>query len=398
MGLVQDPNHLGVVILDKLIGDLKSKMPFLSKKKGKAADDDEFEDEDESTSTETEFSSDEDVETNVSRDLQSELEEDEEEEEVTQDDSFVGKIRSKLAGLTKKKSSSSVGEDTETTKAKRKPNIIVIAGAVALIAFIAISDFGDNESTPEVNPESMLKKRPRPKKPKPAEQKPAETAATATTTEPATTEPATTEPATTEPTTTEPATTEPATTEPAITEPTTTEPVVTEPTTTEEPVLAEPSTTEPVLTEPTTETPVTPESTESTPVETSPMGSDNTMVDSVTGDDAPVTEDNLTDQILKDLEGQAAATKKEEKTVTEYVAPPNYENVGRGLVYNCAGKHWACVDGPSYKTCEQNSSSTKYLKRGLECYPFNVYQTQSGCEKMQNRMVSSSAKTGFCTE
>ena len=82
----------------------------------------------------------------------------------------------------------------------------------------------------------------------------------------------------------------------------------------------------------------------------------------------------------------------------QYVTPPNYENVGRGLVYNCTGKHWACIDGPSYKTCEDNASGNKFLKKKVECYPFNVYETQSGCEKMQNRVVSSSAKTEFCSE
>ena len=124
---------------------------------------------------------------------------------------------------------------------------------------------------------------------------------------------------------------------------------------------------------------------------------DNGTVDSVTGDDTTQSPDNLTEQILKDLEDQATTTEK--KTVrTDYVTPPNYENVGRGLVYNCSGQHWACVDAPSYKVCEDNSSSTKFLKKKAECYPFNVYETQSGCEKMQNRMVSSSAKTEFCTE
>jgi hypothetical protein len=84
--------------------------------------------------------------------------------------------------------------------------------------------------------------------------------------------------------------------------------------------------------------------------------------------------------------------------VTTYIAPPDYEYKGRGLVYNCVGKHWACVDGPSYRSCEDNSSATKFLKKSAECYPFNVYQSQGGCEKTQNRMVSSGAKTKFCQE
>lgn len=116
--------------------------------------------------------------------------------------------------------------------------------------------------------------------------------------------------------------------------------------------------------------------------------------------DAPSTEagdDNLTDKILQDLEKQSGATAKKSET-KGYVAPPDYEYTGRGLVYNCTGKHWACVDGPSYRICEENAAGNKYLKKPAECHPFNVYQNQKGCESMQNRMVSSSAKTTFCSE
>ena len=118
----------------------------------------------------------------------------------------------------------------------------------------------------------------------------------------------------------------------------------------------------------------------------------------IIGEDTPgTTDDDLTDKILQDLEKQVK-TKKAEDVKKEYVAPPNYEYRGRGLVYNCQGKHWACVDGPSYKACEDNASSLKYLKKPAECYPFNVYETVKGCEGTQYRMVSSSAKTKFCQE
>lgn len=119
-------------------------------------------------------------------------------------------------------------------------------------------------------------------------------------------------------------------------------------------------------------------------------------VDSIDGDQSVTTSDeNLTDQILQDLEKQAK-TNKPAQQKTQYVAPPDYEYRGRALVYNCVGKHWACVDGPSYKTCEDNSSSVQYLKKKTECHPFNIYETVRGCEIMQNRMVSSTAKTNFC--
>lgn len=138
------------------------------------------------------------------------------------------------------------------------------------------------------------------------------------------------------------------------------------------------------------------------PAETSPVieatGTSEKSNDTIDENVAESTgEDNLTDKILQDLEKEAkkSEVKNDRK---DYVAPPDYEYVGRGLVYNCTGKHWACVDGPSYKSCENNAASIKYLKKTAECYPFNVYQSQKGCENMQNRMVSSSAKTAFCSE
>jgi hypothetical protein len=107
-------------------------------------------------------------------------------------------------------------------------------------------------------------------------------------------------------------------------------------------------------------------------------------------------DEDLTERILQDLEKKTMP--KAQKVINNYVPPPNYEFLGRGLVYNCAGKHWACVDGPSYQTCEDNISSVKLFNRKIECYPFNVYESNRGCTSIQNRMVSSSAKTDFCNE
>ncbi len=112
----------------------------------------------------------------------------------------------------------------------------------------------------------------------------------------------------------------------------------------------------------------------------------------------PTTDSGINDQILEDLENQAKKETKILETIKDYITPPDYEYLGRGLVYNCLGKHWACIDAPSYKKCEENASSVKYLKRKTECYPFNVYETLKGCENIQNRMVSSIAKTNFCSE
>ncbi len=139
----------------------------------------------------------------------------------------------------------------------------------------------------------------------------------------------------------------------------------------------------------TAETPT--ETTSETPKETATT----TSTDTLDGKEADTEESTMTDKILEDLEKQVKKDQPKE-VKKEYVGPPDYEYRGRGLVYNCSGKHWACVDGPSYKSCEDNFSSTTYKKKNIECYPFNIYDSQKGCAMMQNRVVSSNAKTGFC--
>lgn len=107
---------------------------------------------------------------------------------------------------------------------------------------------------------------------------------------------------------------------------------------------------------------------------------------------------DFTDKILQDLEKQAQDKEKTTPKKRDYVSPPDYEYTGRGLVYNCVGKHWACVDAPSYKICEQNHDSTKALNKKVECYPFNVYEKTKNCQSTQLMMTSSNAKTAFCNE
>ena len=139
----------------------------------------------------------------------------------------------------------------------------------------------------------------------------------------------------------------------------------------------------------TVETPVeAPKEEEGVKVETSPDTEDGQVPQ-------PAEEGNITEKILEDLEKQVQKDKPKE-IKKEYVAPPDYEYKGRGLVYNCAGKHWACVDAPSYKLCEDNFSSVTYLNKKVECHPSNIYESTKGCELMQNRYVSSSQKTDFC--
>lgn len=146
------------------------------------------------------------------------------------------------------------------------------------------------------------------------------------------------------------------------------------------------------------QTPSEPESQPSQPQpDFSQDTSGNSLSDSMGDLSSPIDDQesgDLTEKILQDLENQTKT--KVSETPAQYVAPPDYEYTGRGLVYNCKALHWACIDGPSYKTCEDNFNFQKSKNAKPECYPFNVYETTRGCANMQNRMVSAGSKTEFC--
>jgi hypothetical protein len=108
---------------------------------------------------------------------------------------------------------------------------------------------------------------------------------------------------------------------------------------------------------------------------------------------------DMTDKILQDLEAQL---KKDEQAqpaavvIKEYVRPPSYEFTGRGLVYNCLGKHWACIDAGSYQLCRQNHGYLADKSKAKECYPDSVYENESGCSWVQKQKIVGNTKTDFC--
>lgn len=81
--------------------------------------------------------------------------------------------------------------------------------------------------------------------------------------------------------------------------------------------------------------------------------------------------------------------------VTE-TAPPAYDQVGRGLVYNCKDKYWACLDKPAYVTCNKNMKWNQSKGNSAECVVSNIYSSEEDCAKVQKYNVSTSASTAFC--
>ena len=81
--------------------------------------------------------------------------------------------------------------------------------------------------------------------------------------------------------------------------------------------------------------------------------------------------------------------------VTE-TAPPSYDQIGRGLVYNCKDKYWACLDKPAYVTCNKNQKWNKSKGNAPECAVADIYSSDEDCAKVQKYNVSTNASTAFC--
>ena len=76
--------------------------------------------------------------------------------------------------------------------------------------------------------------------------------------------------------------------------------------------------------------------------------------------------------------------------------PPVYDQVGRGLVYNCKDKYWACLDKPAYVTCSKNQKFNKSKGNSAECVVSDIYSSDEDCAKIQKYNVSTNVSTAFC--
>lgn len=79
-----------------------------------------------------------------------------------------------------------------------------------------------------------------------------------------------------------------------------------------------------------------------------------------------------------------------------YVEPPNYDDVGRGLVYDCKEKRWICIDKQSYVQCNKNMKYNKGHSKAVECAVVNVYGSTEDCGLIQKFYVSTNKSTEFC--
>lgn len=126
-------------------------------------------------------------------------------------------------------------------------------------------------------------------------------------------------------------------------------------------------------------------------------------------DEKPLTEpvisesqvDKTIDSLIDDVDGKEAIKKEtrlEDKIVADdtYTPPPAYDQLGRGLVYNCKEKYWSCLDKMAYVSCNKNMKWNKSHGKVAECVVQNVYNSDDDCAVVQKYNVSTSKATLFC--
>jgi hypothetical protein len=86
------------------------------------------------------------------------------------------------------------------------------------------------------------------------------------------------------------------------------------------------------------------------------------------------------DNLLGEIEEKKgnAPTKKHELT-----KPINYEKLGPGLIYNCEGGHWACVDRDNYFNCRSAEQQVENSSAIPACAISDVYASVKDCQIMQ---------------
>lgn len=112
----------------------------------------------------------------------------------------------------------------------------------------------------------------------------------------------------------------------------------------------------------------------------------------------PELSSDITKKLLENLQVKLKEERVEQKLVEQIrpIGAPSYESAGRGLVYNCSGGHWACIDSGEYQKCRQNYSWNKSESIPMECYPMALLENDFDCGTVQQEKVNSVPDLSFC--
>lgn len=105
------------------------------------------------------------------------------------------------------------------------------------------------------------------------------------------------------------------------------------------------------------------------------------------------------------IKEEMADKKKEDvnlvdKIVAEdkYTEPPTLEFSGRGLVYSCKEKFWACTNKTNYVQCNKNMKWNAANGKPTECATVNIYTSNDDCTTVQRYNISTNQPTPFCKQ
>jgi hypothetical protein len=74
----------------------------------------------------------------------------------------------------------------------------------------------------------------------------------------------------------------------------------------------------------------------------------------------------------------------------------NYD-AGKYLIYDCAAKHWACVDESHYKECQDKRRSDQAVESFYHsCAPLGIFPTKKSCFQRQSFLVTHNHGYRFC--
>ena len=91
---------------------------------------------------------------------------------------------------------------------------------------------------------------------------------------------------------------------------------------------------------------------------------------------------------LGELVGEVKEESEEVQIKRTELSSPDYERVGQGLVYNCKGGHWACLNRINYFRCKQLQQWALENSQPPECVVSNVYLSVLDCQEWQEHNVN----------
>lgn len=115
-------------------------------------------------------------------------------------------------------------------------------------------------------------------------------------------------------------------------------------------------------------------------------------------DPEPMAKGDALDQQLNKIMEKVEENKEELVEEVKYTKPPTYEDFGQALVYNCKGKHWACVDKASYFSCLNNEKWAQQNSEKKECATSKILASPKDCRTLQLYNINMVAEVPDCGE